>query len=142
MPHTMLEEEKARAMADRFGRVPPSSQQSRVLGGGVQPGANASSNRVLNMDTHQVVGRPESEIYEDLRRAHTSQLEEREDQQLLTQADMVKKDLVELVIPDAVPELQAQGKRLQKFDNNYQQFNEVGLRNSFLSGESQRRARQ
>jgi len=99
----MLEEEKALAMADRFGRVPRSSPQSGVPGEGVQSGANASMHRVLSVDAREPVSRPESEIYEDLRRAHTSQFEEPEDQFLLTQADMVKKDLVDVVIPDAVP---------------------------------------
>ena len=117
-------------MVDRFGRVRSPSQHSQVTAEGVYSGVHAFTNKNKNTNGFQKAKGADSEIYAGLRRSHAPRLEEVEDQFLMQRADARTRDMVDVVIPDVVPQLQAEGRRLQNY-RNYQQFNEVGLKNSF-----------
>ena len=137
----MLEEQKARTIADQLGHAQSPTHDLQITAEGVRPTANAFKNKTKNQNSFKNAKRTESEIYAELRKSHAPRLEEVEDQFLMQRVDAGKKDQVDVVIPDVVPQLQAQGKRLQNY-RNYQQFNEVGLKNSYLSDASNRRAAQ
>ena len=137
----MLEEQKARTIADQLGHAQSPPHDLQITAEGVRPTANTFKNKTKNQNSFKNAKRTESEAYAELRRSHAPRLEEVEDQYLMQRVDAGKKDQVDVIIPDVVPQLQAQGKRLQNY-RNYQQFNEVGLKNSYLSSASNRRARQ